>query len=317
MAKQTTQWSSPSPGYTVSGTRLHQWRQQALQQAIAHDISPSEVDWLLQAISDLDRLTLRLESFQTHPTIPLNIAFDELQQRWQQRLETRSPLQYLVGRTQWRQFNLTVSPAVLIPRPETELIIDLAIATTQKYPHLGQGHWVDLGTGSGAIALGLADALPQATIHAVDCSAEALAIAQQNAREHSLDRIHFHHGHWLDPFQKRRSPLPRPPNRFSGIVSNPPYIPSTMVLDLQPEVTRHEPHLALDGGADGLDCIRHLIARAPSHLVAGGILLIEMMAGQAEAVVALLTRCQQYDDIACHPDLAGIQRFVLAHYRGD
>ncbi|NEQ98977.1 MAG: peptide chain release factor N(5)-glutamine methyltransferase [Cyanothece sp. SIO2G6] len=310
MVEWQAQRSQQYLGHSVSGVLLHQWRQQAMQQAIAHDISPSEVDWLLQAVSSLDRLALRLESFHAKSAIALDIAFEDLQQRWQQRIEMRSPLQYLVGYTQWRQFRLAVSPAVLIPRPETELIIDLAIAATQDNPALRQGHWVDLGTGSGAIALGLADAFPQATVHAVDCSTEALAIAQQNAHEHGLDHIYFHQGHWLSPF----SPLSHSPTSFSGILSNPPYIPSDIVLNLQPEVTHHEPHLALDGGTDGLDCIRHITTNAPPHLVPGGILLLEIMAGQAETVGSLLAQNHQYKGMECHTDLAGIQRFILARH---
>lgn len=293
---------------SVSGLELWQWRQQARQQAIATAISPNEVDWLLQELAGLDRLALRLESFQLRPAIELRLPFVELVRLWQQRVEARVPVQYLVGFTPWRNFRLEVSPSVLIPRPETEVLVDLAIMAVQNGDmKLAQGDWVDLGTGSGAIALGLADVLPNLTIHAVDWSEAALAIAQTNAQQLGFaDQIHFYQGSWFQPLDKLQG-------RLSGMVSNPPYIPARMLPDLQPEVARHEPRLALDGGMDGLESIRHLVATAPIYLQSGGIWLIEMMAGQAKAVTELLQQQGHYREIQIHADLAGIDRFALAY----
>jgi release factor glutamine methyltransferase len=291
--------------HTVTGQELWQWRQAAYQQALAASVPVGEIDWLLREVAGLDRLALRLESFKTKAAIELTLPFAQLTELWQQRLSTRMPVQYLVGVAPWRQFTLRVTPAVLIPRPETEQIVDLAVAAAQV--SLGaSGDWADLGTGSGAIALGLADALPHATIHAVDCSRAALSIAQQNAAQLGLtDRIYFYQGSWFEPLHRLRGNL-------CGMVSNPPYIPSALVPGLQPEVA-HEPWLALDGGADGLSCIRHLVTIAPDYLKSGGIWLIEMMAGQAGAVVDLLHQQGSYQHIQVHADLAGIDRFVLAH----
>ena len=291
---------------SVSGLELWQWRATAKQQAIAAHVPPTEVDWLLQEIAGLDRLSLRLESFKDKAELPLKFPLTQLTQLWQQRLKARLPVQYIVGSTTWRQFSLVVSPAVLIPRPETEELIDLAIATVQAHPALGQGTWVDLGTGSGAIALALADAFPQAAIHAVDVSEQALAIAQHNAQRLGLgDRIQFHQGKWFEPIASFQ-------HQLSGMVSNPPYIPRNLIPNLQPEVARHEPHLALDGGEDGLDCIRHLINVAPDYLQSGGVWLIEMMAGQAESVSRLLEEQGNYRAIEIHTDLNGIERFASA-----
>jgi release factor glutamine methyltransferase len=291
---------------TVSGLELWQWRTTAQQQAIAAQISPSEVDWLLQEVAALDRLSLRLESFKTKLQIPLKFPLAQLTQLWQQRLEEHLPVQYIVGQTPWRNFSLLVSPAVLIPRPETEELIDWAIATVRANPDLGKGTWVDLGTGSGAIALGLADAFPHATIHAVDISEQALSIAQQNAQRLNLsDRIQFHQGKWFEPISSLQ-------HQLSGMVSNPPYIPRAIIPDLQPEVAHHEPHLALDGGKDGLDCIRHLVTTAPDYLRSGGVWIVEMMAGQAEQVTQLLEEQGNYRAIEVHLDLNGIDRFVSA-----
>ncbi|RCJ41719.1 protein-(glutamine-N5) methyltransferase, release factor-specific [Nostoc punctiforme NIES-2108] len=287
----------------VSGLQLWQWRNTALEAAIATDVLPMEVDWLLLEVAGLDRLALRLESFKNWPQIQLQLPLEELEQLWQRRLNDRLPVQYIAGVTPWRQFKIAVSSAVLIPRPETECLIDLAEASTSNT----SGHWADLGTGSGAIAIGLADALPKATIHAVDYSLEALAIARTNADNLGFaNRIKFYQGSWWEPLTFLKG-------QFSGMVSNPPYIPTSTLPTLQPEVVNHEPHLALDGGGDGLDCIRHLIEVSPSYLQPGGVWLIEMMAGQANAVRELLQNQGNYCNIQIHADLAGIERFALAY----
>ncbi len=295
----------------VSGLELWQWRKRATLAAIAANVSPNELDWLLQEVASMDRLSLRLESFKDYPQIQLQLPLPELDRLWQKRLNDRLPVQYIAHATPWRQFKLAVSSAVLIPRPETEQLIDLAVAATTNasVSQLEEGHWVDLGTGSGAIALGLADAFPAATIHAIDRSREALAIAQMNAQKLGFtDRIHFYQGDWWEPLASLKG-------QISGMVSNPPYIPSSLVPQLQPEVAKHEPHLALDGGVDGLDCIRYLIETSPAYLRPGGVWLIEMMAGQAPTVAQLLDNQGSYCQIEIHTDLAGIERFALA-YRG-
>lgn len=292
---------------SVSGQELWQWRKIAQQQAIAANVSTLEVDWLLQAIAGLERLALKLESFKNLPQIQLQLDIDELDRLWQQRLYDRLPVQYIAGVAPWRHFEIAVSPAVLIPRPETEQLIDLAVlAAKNSCIEVEQGQWADLGTGSGAIALGLAQAFPQAQIHAVDRSYEAIAIAQKNAENLGFsDRIYFYGGNWWEPLALLKGKL-------SGMVSNPPYIPSALVPQLQPEVANHEPRLALDGGEDGLDCIRHLVATAPNYLQPGGIWLLEMMAGQAEAVTKLLKNQGSYTNIQIHTDFAGIERFAQA-----
>lgn len=293
----------------VSGWELWQWYEQARDAAIAASIPVSEVDWLLQEVSDLDRLALRLGSFKDKPQIRLTLPFSELADLWQQRTQTRKPVQYLVGATSWRHFRLKVSPAVLIPRPETESLIDLAVTAVQnsQTAELTSGDWVDLGTGSGAIALGLAEVFPEAKIHAVDRSVEALAIAQENAQGLGFaERVRFYQGSWWEPLTALKGKL-------GGMVSNPPYIPSFIIPELQPEVAWHEPHLALDGGEKGLDCIRYLVDTAPDYLRPGGIWLVEMMAGQASAVVDMLRQQGSYCNMEIYPDLAGIDRFALAY----
>lgn len=291
---------------SVTGVEIWQWRNQALKDALAADISPIEVDWLLQELTELDRLTLKLESFKSWQEIKIKLPLSELDKLWQRRFHEHLPIQYIAGLTPWRNFKLAVSNAVLIPRPETEMLIDLAVSAAES-KGLQSGHWADLGTGSGAIALGLAELLTNATIHAVDVSAEALGVAKTNRENLGFgERVKFYQGDWWKPLEDWKG-------QFSGMVSNPPYIPSATVLTLQPEVVKHEPHLALDGGVDGLDCIRHLIAVAPDYLRPGGAWLIEMMAGQAETVRELLEKNGNYYDVSIHADLAGIERFAVAY----
>ncbi|NJN87593.1 MAG: peptide chain release factor N(5)-glutamine methyltransferase [Leptolyngbyaceae cyanobacterium SL_7_1] len=293
--------------YLVSGSELWQWRSHARQQAAAAEIPLAEVDWLLQAVSQLEPLALRLESFKQQARIELERSLPQLDQLWQQRLEARVPVQYLVGSVPWRQFELQVSPAVLIPRPETEYLIDLAVAVGEQ-GDLTQGDWVDLGTGSGAIAIGLAHAFPHAQIHAVDVSEVALAIARANAQRWVGDRVQFYQGSWFEPLEHLKGQL-------SGMVSNPPYIPRALVPTLQPEVANHEPHLALDGGEDGLACVRQLMSQAPEYLRSQAVWLVELMAGQANTVIDLLRQHGAYEQVRSYQDLAGIDRFVLARRR--
>ncbi|WP_293128257.1 peptide chain release factor N(5)-glutamine methyltransferase [Microcoleus sp. bin38.metabat.b11b12b14.051] len=291
----------------VSGLELWQWVNQAKIEAIASDIPLSELDWLLQELAGLDKLALRLEWFKDLPKIELKLPLSEVDRLWQQRLQERVPVQYLTGVAHWRDFSLKVTPAVLIPRPETELLIDLAVDAVKSSSFNPTSDWVDLGTGSGAIAIGLASELTNATVHAVDCSSEALAVARLNAQNLGLaSRVNFYQGLWWEPLGFLKG-------KVSGMVSNPPYIPSSTVLTLQPEVLKHEPHLALDGGLDGLDCIRHLVETAPDYLESGGVWLVEMMAGQAEVVADMLQSHGSYGEVQIFSDLARIDRFALAY----
>jgi release factor glutamine methyltransferase len=284
------------------------WLAAARRDAIVHSIDEAELDWLLLAVTDLDRLSLKLKSYERKSHIHCEWSFTTLQAKWQQRINDRVPIQYLVGRTPWRQFELDVSPAVLIPRPETECIINYVADMIKKSPELALGHWADLGTGSGAIAIALADLMPDATIHAVDKSRDALAIAKSNALRLGFDsQIQFYQGSWFKPLSGLKRQL-------SGIISNPPYIPSHEVLGLQPEVTGYEPHLALDGGVDGLDALRHLVRFAPEYLVPSGLWMVEMMMGQMDAVVSLL-EAAGYVEISRSRDLEGVERFASARTR--
>jgi release factor glutamine methyltransferase len=288
---------------SISGQELSQWRQQAIADLEQAQISPKEVDIFLQAVTDLDNLSLRLQSFREREKIPLSYSWSEITKRWQKRLKARVPLQYLLESVVWRNFTLKVSPEVLIPRPETELLIDIVGETVRGDD---VGIWVDLGTGSGAIAIGLASILTKAEIYAIDYSQTALAIAKENIINTGFaDRIILKQGSWWTPLEKWKG-------QISGMLSNPPYIPSAEILDLQIEVREHEPRLALDGGEDGLTALRYLVATAPDYLRSGGLWLVEMRAGQGEKVAQMLENQGNYRQIQIINDLAGFDRFVLA-----
>ena len=288
---------------SISGQELSQWRQQAIADLEQAQLSPKEVDIFLQAVTDLDTLSLRLQSFREREKIPLSYSWSEITKRWQKRLKARVPLQYLLESVVWRNFTLKVSPEVLIPRPETELLIDIVGETVRGDDG---GIWVDLGTGSGAIAIGLASILTKAEIYAIDYSKTALAIAKENIINTGFaDRIILKQGSWWTPLEKWQG-------QISGMLSNPPYIPSAEILDLQIEVREHEPRLALDGGEDGLTALRYLVATAPDYLRSGGLWLVEMRAGQGEKVAQMLENQGNYRQIQIINDLAGFDRFVLA-----
>ena len=292
----------------ISGKELYQWKLNAQTDAQKAEVPTYEVDWFLQGVSDLSQAELSLGLYRDRSAVPLRHSLAWLTAQWQRRLSERMPVQYLVGETPWRDLMLTVTPAVLIPRPETELMVEIVQAwAEQQRPSSEPQVWADLGTGSGAIAIAIAKAFPQAQILAVDISSAALDIAYQNAQRNGTENLTFYQGNWFAPLHHWHGKL-------SGVIVNPPYIPSKVVFDLAPEVTHHEPHQALDGGPDGLDDIRLLIEDATTFLQPGGLWLTEHMQGQSQTITELLSATEMYKNIQIHPDLAGIERFVSAMF---
>jgi len=200
------------------------------------------------------------------------------------------PVAYLLGEKEFHGLALQVDARVLVPRPDTETLVDWALDVLQGQvgPHV-----LDLGTGSGAIALALQHARPDAQVDAVDASADALAVARQNGRRLGLP-VQFSQADWLDGAAAG----------YGLIVSNPPYIAAG---DPHLPALMHEPASALVSGADGLDDIRRIVRDAPSHLAAHGWLLLEHGHDQADAVRALLA-AQGFAEVQSRPDLAGIAR---------
>lgn len=197
------------------------------------------------------------------------------------------PIAYILGHKEFYGLELTVNSAVLIPRPETELLVDLAL---DRNP----ASVLDVGTGSGAIALAIKRHRPDARVVATDASAAALEVARRNAARFNLE-VDLRHGRWFEPVAGER---------FEAIISNPPYV---VVGDPHLAALPYEPRLALLGGADGLDGFRVLAREAPAHLLPGGWLLVEHGEGQHEAVRGLL-EAAGLETAASWPDLAGIPR---------
>jgi release factor glutamine methyltransferase len=197
------------------------------------------------------------------------------------------PVAYILGRREFYGLPLAVNPAVLIPRPETELLVELAL--DRQFDTA-----VDLGTGCGAVALAIKKHRPDAGVVAVEASAASLEVAKRNGIALGLD-VEWRHGRWCAPLEGER---------FDLIVSNPPYVASG---DPHLGALRYEPASALVSGADGLDAIRDIVAAAPAHLSAGAWLLLEHGMGQDEPVRSLLERAG-LEDVRTWPDLAGIPR---------
>ncbi len=212
----------------------------------------------------------------------------------------REPLQHILGTAEFHGRTFTSDKRALVPRPETEQLVELALELAKAHP---TPTLLDIGTGSGVIPLTLALELPAAKIHATDLSPDALALANENATRHQLTgRITFHQADLLPPGD----------TKFDLIIANLPYIPTGEIAALSPEV-RHDPLTALDGGADGLDFIRRLIESAPDRLTRGGALLLEIGAGQADAVNALLS-ARKFRDISLRPDYQNIPRFAVGFH---
>lgn len=212
------------------------------------------------------------------------------------------PVAHLTGRREFWSRSFTVTPDVLVPRPETELVVERALAWIRETGGRDRAPRIlDLGTGSGAIAVALAVELPEASVIAVDLSPAAAAIAERNADTAGVaTRVRVVVSDWT-------AALPADA-RFDLVVANPPYIPSPDLATLPPEV-RREPVLALDGGADGLDAYRRIVVEAVRVVEPGGALFCEVGAGQAPAVAALLAAAG-FEDVVSFTDLAGIARVV-------
>lgn len=232
-------------------------------------------------------------------TWPEQILSPQQESNYFQLIEQRRtgiPVAYLTGHAEFWSLPLSINRYTLIPRPETELLVETAL---ELIPTGANWAIADLGTGSGAIALALSSEHPNSTIHAVERSAEALEIARKNAATLGL-KVQFYQGSWFEPLDKMQ---------FDLIISNPPYIPEQDPHLSEGDV-RFEPDTALSSGTDGLDDIRHIIHTAHQHLQAGGWLLLEHGFDQGEAV-ALIFRNEGYTEVDTIRDLAGHPRISL------
>lgn len=251
-----------------------------------------ETEWMLCSALCMDRVGLYVN--YDKPLAP-----DELGhfRGMVARRAKREPLQYILGSQEFMGLEFEVSPAVLIPRHDTETLVEEAVKRSRDARRV-----LDIGVGSGCIAISLAKALPDAEVLGVDISAEALEIARKNALRNGV-KVEFLEGSMFEAVNG---------SAFDLIVSNPPYIPSTDLADLQPEVRDFEPIKALDGGVDGLDFYRSMIPQAARYLGRGGWLMFEVGIGQSRQVQRLFDKEGCYEEIFSAFDPGGIERVVGA-----
>jgi len=224
-----------------------------------------------------------------------------------ERRRGRVPIQHILGTQEFYGLSFRVTPSVLIPRPETEGVVDEALAELSLRPSRAP-RIADVGCGSGCIAIAIARERPEATFLAIDASPSALAVARENAAAHGVEeRITFLHGDLLDPLVQRGE-------RLDLVVSNPPYVVDAEIPELAPEVKEHEPRMALSGGADGLATIARLIEGVGAVLDPGGIVVMEIGKNQDQKV-AERVRTAGLDFLRIASDLAGIPRVVVARKR--
>lgn len=252
--------------------------------------APREAEQLLLHVTGADRVAL----YRDNPDIS-----SDAQARFEAlvtRRTLREPMHYILGELEFMGVRLKIGPGLLVPRPETELLVTEAIRILDP---TRRTHVLDLCTGSGAIALALARALPRSEVTATDISPDAIHYAMLSARMNQLSNVRFLEGHMFVPAEGMM---------FEMIVSNPPYIPTDEIDPLMPEVSKWEPREALDGGPDGLDFYREILTGAPCYLDPPGWVLMELGAGQAPDVAAIAEHTGLYETPSFINDLAGHQR---------
>lgn len=263
-----------------------------------------DAELLLAHVLGLDRVGLYVNFDRPLTRAEVDAFRDALRRRGQ-----GEPVAYIVGEKPFLTTSLLVTPAVLIPRPETELLVEAAVGWLRGQP--GPQLWVaDVGTGSGAIAVGVALGEPRARVVAVDISPEAADVARRNVARHGLeDRVQVLVGDLLSPWF---SGLPGGPGRLDAVVSNPPYVATDELAALPRDVRDFEPRLALDGGPDGLAVYRRLIPMATAALRPGGLLALEIGAAQGTAVAGMLAASGAWTGVRVEKDYGGHDRVVLA-----
>jgi release factor glutamine methyltransferase len=282
--------------------RMMRWSGEYLEEK-GVDRGRLDAEHLLAHALETERLQLYLQYDR-----PLTRAELDRYRPLLRRRARREPLQYILGHAAFRELELAVDPRVLIPRPETEVLVQEVLDWAEG--RVGEElDAVDIGTGSGAIALSLALEGPFRRVLATDASADALEVARANAEEAELaDRVELRMGSLFDPLAQDE--------RFDVVVSNPPYVAESEADDLEPEVVEWEPTGALFAGPDGLAVLRALVDGARAHLRPGGLLALEIGAGQAGPVVTAVEACGGWHDVRVRKDLAGRDRVLLARTPG-
>ena len=242
---------------------------------------------------------------------PERVLMPEEERRYFELIQKRAegmPVQYLVLNQEFMGLDFYVEEGVLIPRADTEILVEAVIQYFQERKRIFAPVIADLGSGSGAIAVSLASRISRAFLYAVDISEKALQISKANAERHGVsDRMRFLRGDLFEPLKAEGLE-----GKLDALVSNPPYIPRGEIDNLQKEVALYEPRLALDGGEDGLDFYRRIIADAPLFLKEGGLLALEVGYDQAQPVNQMLKEKGCFQKIEIKKDLSGIDRVVTA-----
>ncbi|MBM3214238.1 peptide chain release factor N(5)-glutamine methyltransferase [Candidatus Poribacteria bacterium] len=266
-----------------------------------------DAELLLAHASGKSRMDLYVGFQQIVPADVLDVYRELVRRR-----AAREPVAYIVGEKEFWGLPFWVTRDVLVPRPDTETLVETVVGCLQKRPAGAPIRVLDVGTGSGAIVIAIAREIGPDRMEAVaaDISAGALAVARKNASRHGVEsRIAFRCGDLFGALHPRET--------FTAVVSNLPYIPSADCADLEPEIAEHEPRLALDGGADGLCLLRRLVEKTPARIVGGGWLALEVGAGQSSLVVEMVRATQAFVDVATVKDLAGVERVVVARRSDD
>ncbi|GMH39192.1 hypothetical protein BSKO_07090 [Bryopsis sp. KO-2023] len=242
--------------------------------------------------------------------LQMRLSLEDLTELWRKRIYERVPIQYLTNTAHWRDLVLCVGPGILIPRPETESLIDLAEEHVKA--NGGSSPWMDMGTGSGAIAIALAKMLgKRSKVFAIDLSPTAVQCARKNAHRCAVaEQVVARRSKWFDSIQDLKGKL-------GGILSNPPYIPRADLANLQAEVGDHEPVLALDGGpGDGTEHVMKILKTSAIFLVAGGFMGLETNGeDQSRAAMGAVSETGFFEDVRIHADYYGVERFVTARRR--
>ena len=261
---------------------------------------------LLDCIGDISTRDLNLKILNPKGNLHLKKNLEFLESVWEDHLKRSCPIQYLCGITYWRDLKLKVTNKVLIPRPETELIVDIVFNVFRRKSE--KLFFAELGTGSGAISIALALAYPFSEGVATDIDQDALEIATKNFINSSKQsNLKFYCGNWWSPLESFKGKL-------DLAISNPPYIPKDTYEKLPKEVKNFEPKVALLGGEDGLKHIRKIIQKAPLFLKEKGWLILENHFDQGEKVKQLLLK-NKFTSVEILKDLSGIGRFTIGRYK--
>ena len=261
---------------------------------------------LLESLGGLSNIELNLLKIKSEKVLNLNLDLDFIETLWDKHLNTSIPIQYLSGISFWRDLKLEVSNKILIPRPETELFIDIVSGIFKNKKE--KITFVDLGTGSGAISIALALANPNWSGIATDIDKSAIEIASRNFKTNSnQSNLKFYNGNWWDPLENFKGEI-------DFAVANPPYIPQDTYEVLPIEVKNFEPKLALLGGKEGLDHINQIVQNAPLYLKNKGWLLIENHFDQGEKVKKLFLE-NRFTSVKVLKDFSGIGRFTIGRYK--